>query len=219
MTRYILNLMSLCCIFMIASCSEHLIDDEDNDADWQPANEEFFQTTLATAKSAISAAKAQYGVQWEEHCEYRLFRNFALADASQADSHDSIVVKILETSDNTVAPFYTDTVRYNYIGRLIPTWYDPEGEMFSHSGPTIYPADIFSPTTCVPYKACISTQITGIATALMQMHIGDRWIITLPHKMGYSTSGSGNVPGYSTLRFEVQMKGIYHPGTPVPDWR
>ena len=50
--------------------------------------------------------------------------------------------------------------------------------------------------------------ITGWQIALTQMHVGDHWIVYIPWEMGYGKKGSGNIPGYSTLVFEMELVAI-----------
>lgn len=219
MTRPLLRLMLLAGLTALVGCSEHLNTAEDQYTDWQARNVEAFDQEFDLAKNAIATAKAQYGVDWEQNCSYRLYRNYQLVDSRTGTRRDSIIVRIIDQGAGDICPLYTDTVRYNYIGRLLPTDTDPTGKMFSHSGTTIYPADIFSPTTSVPYKACVRNMNAGVATALMQMHIGDRWIVTIPPELGYGDDGTSSIPGYSNLYFEMQLKAFYHPGPAVPDWQ
>lgn len=219
MIRKTLTLMLLVGAAVLTACSEHLNEEADQYYDWQNRNNTAFDQKMQTAKAAIASAKAQYGINWEANCRYRLFRNYQLVDVSQANSHDSIVVEVIEAGTGDISPIYTDTVRYNYLGRLLPTDSYPEGKIFSHSGSTVYPADIFNPTSSSPYKAAISSQIQGVATALQNMHIGDHWIVTIPAELAYGTSGTSNIPGSSVLFFEMQLKAFYHPGQPVPEWR
>ena len=50
--------------------------------------------------------------------------------------------------------------------------------------------------------------IDGWQIALQQMHVSDKWMIYIPHEMGYGTKTCAGIPGFSTLIFEVELLGI-----------
>ena len=50
--------------------------------------------------------------------------------------------------------------------------------------------------------------IEGWQIAMQQMHVGDHWIIYIPSEMGYGTKRNGDIPGGSTLIFEIELIGI-----------
>ena len=53
--------------------------------------------------------------------------------------------------------------------------------------------------------------IDGFATALQQMRRGDRWMVYRPYQLGYGASGSGEIPGYSTLIFDLRLVDFWSP--------
>jgi len=61
--------------------------------------------------------------------------------------------------------------------------------------------------------------VSGLATALQKMHIGDRWLVYIPYNLGYGESDSGSVPAYPTLIFDVTLTAYYRPGNLVPDFQ
>jgi FKBP-type peptidyl-prolyl cis-trans isomerase FklB len=65
----------------------------------------------------------------------------------------------------------------------------------------------------------VSGLIDGMVTALMKMHIGDRWKVYIPYQLGYgtTTSSSTSIPGYSTLIFDLTLSSYYRMDTTVPD--
>lgn len=50
--------------------------------------------------------------------------------------------------------------------------------------------------------------IEGFQTALLNMHIGDHWLVYIPWTKGYGKRSDGDIPGFSTLVFEIQLIGI-----------
>ena len=41
--------------------------------------------------------------------------------------------------------------------------------------------------------------------ALQHMREGDRWQVYIPSELGYGLAGSDNIPGYSTLCFDIHL--------------
>ena len=41
---------------------------------WQVRNIAWFASVADSARTAISQAKAQYGDEWEKHCEWRMYK-------------------------------------------------------------------------------------------------------------------------------------------------
>jgi len=52
--------------------------------------------------------------------------------------------------------------------------------------------------------------IEGWNIVLENMHVGDKWKVYIPYNLAYGSSGSssGNVPAYSTLIFDIELKKI-----------
>lgn len=54
----------------------------------------------------------------------------------------------------------------------------------------------------------VNELISGFQIALVNMHIGDHWIVYIPSSMGYGPKASGPIPGNSTLIFEIKLIAI-----------
>ena len=54
----------------------------------------------------------------------------------------------------------------------------------------------------------VNELISGFQIALVNMHIGDHWIVYIPSNMGYGPKTSGPIPGNSTLIFEIKLISI-----------
>ena len=90
--------------------------------------------------------------------------------------------------------------------------------MFDHSG--LYERDdyVFNPAFAVPTKLGVSNLVEGYTTAVQHMVVGDRWLVYIPQELGYQGTSSGVLPPYSTLTFDMQLKGIYRKGEVVGNW-
>ena len=141
--------------FSLCACSE---DDATTDefANWRERND------ATTDQWAASGMKR--------------IRTFTQDDTSTGKSSDYIYVEVLEAGDGTESPLYTDTVRVAYRGRLIPTTKYANGFVFDET----YVGDFSWHTAGVATMAISGTKsslVNGFATALMNMHKGDRWLV------------------------------------------
>jgi FKBP-type peptidyl-prolyl cis-trans isomerase FklB len=99
---------------------------------------------------------------------------------------------ITKGTDTSASPTIRDTVVTNYAGTLI------DGKEFDNSYKRGQP--ITFPLTGV---------IKGWTEILQLMHIGDKWRVFIPSDLGYGDRGAGaNIPGGSTLIFEMELLGI-----------
>lgn len=206
---------------LLTACEENLYE-EDVYANWQERNAKAFSAKLGEAKAAIAAARAAHGDDWEAHCDWRVFRTYAMTEDAKATSVDSICVQILERGTGSGCPLYTDSVRVNYIGRIISTDIAASpgtpGDVFDHSGLTQDSASVFSPEFSRPSMFCVSNTVEGFTTALQHMHIGDLWRVYIPHQLGYGGNAVSGLPAYSTLIFDMQLKAYYRAGTTPGAW-
>ncbi len=199
----LLTLLLLCVGF--TACSEEPEPDLDYD-NWAARNDSYFQEVMSEAKAAVAAARATYGAEWEEHCDWRIYRSYLKTEHSQLDYTDSICVKIKERGEGPGCPLYTDSVLVNYIGRTMPTVSYPEGRIFDHSGVYNSPDEVFSPTFATPTALQVANTVEGFTTVLQHMHVGDRWMVYIPADLGYAgTSMTATLPPYSTLIFDLQL--------------
>ena len=181
----------------LASCSETNNEVEEF-PDWKKTNEEYFDRTY---NQAVAKAETDNTV--------KVIRSYALNDDSDGgknkvyNSYDHIVVNVLNEGHGSGCPLYTDSVKVHYSGRLLPSASYPQGYLFDQSWTGNYNLD-----TMVPVKFGVAGVVTGFATALQHMHIGDRWQVIIPYQLGYDSS---DTPGaaYSTLVFDVTLVAYY----------
>lgn len=205
--------LMVCLAATLLSACEDNADDTDNSEftyNWAERNAAYFDSVMAVAKAEVSAAREAYGDAWEEHCLWRVYLSYA----KQAGGvpHDSICAKVIERGTGAGYPLYTDSVKVNYMGRLIPTASYPAGRVFDHSGLYATEDYVFSPHFSLPARLLVSNTIEGYTTAVMRMRVGDRWMVYIPQELGYAATSASVIPAYSTLCFDIQLKGFYRRG-------
>lgn len=211
--RYLFLLMMA--VVALASCSEN-DSAYDEYSNWQERNEQAFADTLAYAKK-----------QGEANGWYVL-RNWSLDNQTPIKDQqgnnitlsykdvDYVVVHVLDKGEGTTSPIYTDSVKVSYRGRLLPTT-DKDGQV---SQGYVFDSNFdgtYNKSTAQLSTFAVSGLIDGFTTALLKMHVGDHWMVFIPHQLGYgsSTSNSG-IPAYSMLRFEIALDSYYHVNETVP---
>ncbi|MCR5314104.1 MAG: FKBP-type peptidyl-prolyl cis-trans isomerase [Bacteroidaceae bacterium] len=102
-----------------------------------------------------------------------------------------ILYKVLESGNGEGEVKPRSIVTCHYKGSLI------NGKVFDNS---------FS-RKC-PEAFRVNDLISGFQIALINMHIGDHWIVYIPAEMGYGSRNSGDIPGNSTLIFEIKLISI-----------
>lgn len=50
--------------------------------------------------------------------------------------------------------------------------------------------------------------IPGFQSALMNMRVGDHWIVYIPSQLGYGSHGDADIPANSTLIFEIELISV-----------
>ena len=88
-------------------------------------------------------------------------------------------------------PGYTDVVKVHYEGRL------PDGTIFDSS----YMRD-------TPLELPLNAVIPGWTEGLQLMNTGGKYIFYIPSELAYGSSGTGGIPPYSPLIFEVELLEI-----------
>jgi FKBP-type peptidyl-prolyl cis-trans isomerase len=127
--------------------------------------------------------------------EYALANEAWLEEKSREEgvralSHD-ICYKVLKSGDGSGArPSLSSIITVHYTGRTI------DGKVFDSS------------RGGVPLACRLRGLIDGWIIALQQMHIGDRWEVYIPARMGYGKWSQPGIPGGSTLVFDIELLGI-----------
>ncbi|MDR2680216.1 MAG: FKBP-type peptidyl-prolyl cis-trans isomerase [Tannerella sp.] len=114
-------------------------------------------------------------------------------------SEGSIYYKVLEKGEGTDSIYYTSVVSCYYKGWLVADYPEKnitEGDVFDRK--------LFDDGA--PYSFTVGTTVIGgWKTALYGMVKGDKWEVWVPYQLAYGRSGSGSIPGYSTLVFEIEV--------------
>lgn len=175
-------------LFAIAICFSSVLffscgDDEDTiDYEWKNANEEAFN-------------------------EKALNPEFKKAEIPGGPG--AVYYKVLKEGNTTnpdSLPNFTSVVRVLYKGKLINgAVFDdrmtrPQPFTFRIDGKSFYIFDNVQTGTSV---------IDGWKVALQNMQEGSKWEVWIPWRLGYGASGSGSIPGYSTLVFEIELEKIW----------
>ena len=118
--------------FVLALCAFVACKDEDDTydpyANWPARNAEYFAQIATEARDSIALAKAQHGDQWESHCNWRMFKSTTKSPNALGAMTDSICVYIEQRGTGRGCPTWSDTVRVNYRGYLMPTQNVVNGE-------------------------------------------------------------------------------------------
>ena len=214
-----------CVTFVSCEETDNTYDPYEN---WQARNAEWWESIVSDSRTAINEAKAQWGEQWEEHCQWRMFRTLYKVQDDAGTILDSICVQDLgndltgdelQASIEKGSPTHSDSVRVSFRGFLMPTLnYTGHGsemaivqEVFS----TSYYGE-YNPSTATPVLMSVDGLVDGFKTALQYMKEGDHWMIYIPYRLGYNTTAQGTIPAYSTLQFEVHFAKWYEAGSHVP---
>ncbi|MCH3991060.1 MAG: FKBP-type peptidyl-prolyl cis-trans isomerase [Prevotella sp.] len=188
-------------LLMLTSCSQES-GTVDEYANWHSRNDKAFSDTLAYAHDRIALGDST----WKVFCDWSLAGQIQYGNTVLTHTGvDSIIVHVVQKGTGSGCPFLTDSVRVHYAAYLI------NGHCFDCS----WTGDELDPSTAVPAGFNVKEVIDGFATALMKMHIGDRWTIYIPYHLGYGSSSNGTsgttsyIPAYSMLKFDVTLHSYY----------
>lgn len=101
-----------------------------------------------------------------------------------------VLYKVIKNGDGNVSPKKDSVVTVHYRGTLI------NGREFDNSRKGVAPA----------FR--LNQLIKGWQEAIPNMKVGDRWTIYIPASLGYGAKLSGDIPGNSTLVFDIELLGI-----------
>lgn len=182
----------------ITACSE-----SDNEVEefpnWQKTNADYFDKKYAEVKALADGGSTD----WKVLCSW------SLNPATATHSYDHVLVNVLNAGTGSGCPLYTDSVKVHYSGRLLPSTTYKEGYVFDQSWQGDYNLDVMQPRTFA-----VNAVENGFATALQQMHIGDRWRVYIPYQLGYGSATNAGA-AYSTLVFDMTLVGYFRKAAPA----
>ena len=178
--------------FTIVSCDE-TTGIPDPYTDWELRNQAYIDSIAKVAKANPD--------QWRT---IHTFKFDPPLNDLNPDVNDYVYCRILENGTGTVNPLFTDSVATHYRGQLIPL-YNGEKVVFDQS----FQGEL-NTNVAEPVVFAVNGVVEGWQTVLQEMVEGDRWEIYIPYNMGYGAYGYGSdIPGYSTLVFDMQLVRIY----------
>ncbi len=126
-----------------------------------------------------------------EKAKHQAFRDQAALEAGAVKTPSGLVYKSLQPGSGK-SPSATDTVKVHYQGTF------PDGKVFDSSIQRGQPAEF-------PLNGVIPCW----TEALQKMKVGEKARIVCPSEIAYGDNGQPpNIPGGSTLVFEVELLGI-----------
>lgn len=153
-------------------------DDEDEiDYAWKALNENAYDAISRNqGYNELKSASQNGSVYWRE---------------SDVLTNDTLI-SLKTTSRGT--PEYTDSVSVRYEG----WFYQTDG--------TKYTFDTTEKDyNKTPREFAVNGVVDGWSTVLQDMVEGEEREVVIPWKLGYGSSGSSSIPGYTTLYFNVKL--------------
>lgn len=187
---------------LFASCEE--VQEASKYDNWQARNEAYIDS-IAGETGKVFVATLEDADRMEPGSL------FAIATTSGTTAGEQYVYcKKITANPEGRRPLYTETVSAYYYGTLI-TGDKFDGNFTGYSAIDYQelnaedkkPTDFDAPT-----EFTVSGVITGWTAALQLMRTGERWMLYIPYQSAYGTSGSGSIPGYSALAFDIILDDI-----------
>ena len=210
------KLLLLLPLLLLASCKDSE-EASDKHYNWKERNAQWFAEVYDAAQAEIAFAKAQYGNEWGEHCNWRVYKTLLKSQDVQGPSTDYIVCKINERGDGDWSPAYTDSVRLHYRG-----WIMDENYPASKDNRTVFSQTYFGDfdaKTAAPMAMPVTATVEGFMTAIQYMVKGDDWDVYIPEQLAYGEAASDAVPAYSTLLYRLRIELVHKSGAGMPGWR
>lgn len=205
-------------LLLLAACKEST-ESEDAAADWKARNAQWFAEVYDAAQAEIASAKAQYpnGNDWEQHCDWRVYKTLLKSQDVQGATTDYIVCKINKRGDGDWSPAYTDSVRLYYRGWLMDVNYPVSKDNMTVFSQTYY--GDFDERTTAPMAMPVLSTVEGFMTAVQYMVKGDDWLVYIPQELAYKEQSSDAIPAYSTLLYHLRIELVHKSGTGMSEWR
>ena len=173
-----------------------------------------FQTIVCVLLTGAAFVACNDDNTWEDYSEWRE-ANVAFYDEQRFamgpdgniyqtltpawNTSANVLIRYLNDRSKTVgnlSPMLNSTVDVKYIGRL----YNDVPFDSSYLQTSSYGDSLF--------RTQPSSVIQGWTIALLDMRVGDSARVVIPYNLGYGSSGSGVIPPYSTLVFDMKLVDI-----------
>lgn len=148
-------------------------------------------------------------VPWRESNEIQFTKIASSPQYSKLSSlsgRGHVMYKVNKIGEGGSSPYFLDKVKVQYTGWYKNNWEKSDSYIDDH-GNAINNKVVFDTTSKnnIPRTFSVNDVIDGFSTALQHMKVGDIWEIWVPWELGYGSSGSGSIPGYTTLVFEIEL--------------
>lgn len=184
MKKYLHIALMLLCVLVVSSCK----DDNDD--------------TEAVEKEAY---------RLEQDIAFQAKVNDTGFEKWVSEAGDGYVfAKLIKKGDGKKA-YFNSLVSVYYKGSLTDgTIFDQrlfdDGVPFPCAVSPYYAKTVKDPVTEV--KTTYGSVISGWTVALQHMVEGDKYEVWIPQELAYGASGSGSIPAYSTLIFEIELVSV-----------
>lgn len=152
---------------------------------------------------AFTACQERYNAteEWRRENE-KAFEDFASNKEYEAVSIDGstafVYMKYLKHGTGTVNPIETSRIQIHYSCAYLA---GNKAEIDSNF-------DSEKPATMAIHRGGANDCILGVRIALQNMVVGDETEVIIPWFLGYGSSTTSSVRGYSALRFHLQLDSI-----------
>lgn len=201
---YLLPLLLLALVF--ASCEETKeVSIYDN---WQERNENFNDSLRAVYDNGTLDEEGRKLERFEllsNPDNYMYYKRLSPVTETPPVDKPYNYIEGYVASDQQ--PLYTDTVSVYYKGNLINK---QQFDGFSGADPTVFDKSFRFGVSGLMGGSGRGV-IVGWTEALQRMKLGERWEIYIPWNYAYGADGNDNIPGYSTLIFDIQLFSIEDP--------
>ena len=189
---------------------------------WVPRNEAFIDSIKAeTGNSIVASLEDAKNMEIGKLYAIKVETGGVSVDGNSKPQY--VYCKKLWKEDGGAYPLFTDEVSTYYYGTFITgeefdgnfdgfgvtdsklplPLSSPSSESSELLAESKWPTDFNSPS-----EFFVSKVISGWTWPLQYMQVGERWLLYIPWQSGYGSSGNSSIPGYSSLTFDVYLKGI-----------
>lgn len=229
--RKLSTIVALCMgIFIFSACSSD--DGEDPNAEyynWKTRNDTYFEEVYQKATEKIEAGDEKwYKIMSyakndaDNHSNYIIVNVLEQKEDGDYNAHKEVVNGTKNNNDGLMCPLVSDSCYITYRGNMIPsktynTVATPDNIYVGYQFDTKWFGNELIKEEAVMWGTTPGSLVEGFSTALQYMHVGDRWRVYIPYRLGYGSNANGNIQAYSTLIFDIYMESFKTKQKPEKD--